>query len=88
MYMTKKIKIPEKLYYFTNKDTVCKIKHCSNKSYLKDYRLDKTDNLKKPYKHIYCSSHMKIFQNVFGVKKKTMTELEELFYNHFKKLIA
>ena len=79
------MKIPQKLYQFTDKNTQCQINHCVNKSYLKDYRIDKTDNIKKSYKHIYCSSHMKIFQKTYGIKKKTQTFLEDLFFDHFKK---
>ena len=82
------MKIPQKLYQFTNKNTQCQINHCVNKSYLKDYRIDKTDNIKKSYKHIYCSSHMKDFQSTFGIKKKTKLELKELFLEHFKEIVA
>ena len=48
----------------------------------------KTDNIKKSYKHIYCSSHMKDFQSTFGIKKKTKLELKELFLEHFKEIVA
>ena len=62
-----------KLYKLTDSNTLCEITECTNKSYLKEMKGDKA------YKHIYCQSHMKMYQERFGVNKKTKPQLQEQF---------